>query len=118
APVNEMQKDFRTRAFVDENHVIHRVLLDAAGKYLFAYDLVIEPVPSSRRFNIAFAPLDSATEKQLLAGSKDSQPQHIATLRQSAAPRLLDDGDSIALDSLVNQRTEGQIAALVKVSFD
>ena len=118
APINEMQGEFKTRAFVDENHVIHRVLLDAAGKYLFAYDVVIEAVPASKRFNVAFAPLESATEKKLLAGSADSQLQHIATLRQSAAPHLLDDGDSIALDLLVNQRTGVKIVDLVKVSFD
>jgi hypothetical protein len=118
AAVREMPGEFRAQAFVDENHVIHRVLSDAAGKYIFAYDVIIEAVPVSKMFNIAVAPLDSQTEKKLLTSSVDRQPLHIATLPESAEPHILDDGDSIALDLLVNQRTGLKIVDIVKVSFD
>jgi hypothetical protein len=118
AAVREMQGDFRARAFIDENHVIHRLLLDAAGKYIFGYDVIIEAVPASKMFNIAVAPLDSETEKKLLANSTNGLPLHIATLPESAEPHILDDGDSLALDLLVNQRTRIKIVDIVKVSFD
>jgi hypothetical protein len=118
AVVREMQGEFKTRAFVDENHLIHRMLLDSSGRYIFGYDVIIEGVPASKMFNIAVAPLDTETEKRLLASSVDRQPLHIATLPESAEPHILDDGDSIALDLLVNQKTGLKIVDIVKVSFD
>ena len=112
------QGEFKAQAFVDDNRVIHRVLADAAGKYVFGYDLLIEAVPASKTFTIAVAPLDSQIENKLLAGSSKMQPAHIATLPQAGEPEILDDGDSFALDLLVNQKTGVKIVDLVKVSFD
>ena len=106
--LREAQGEFRARAFVDEHHVIHRVLLDAAGKYIFGYDVIIEAVPVSKMFNIAVGPLDPATEKELLASSVGSQPMHIATLPQSAEPPILHDRASIPLDLLANQKTRSK----------
>jgi len=112
------QGEFRAQAFVDDNRVIHRVLADAAGKYVFGYDLLIEAVPVSKTFTIAVAPLDSQIENKLLAGGSKMQPARIATLPQAGEPEILDDGDSFALDLLVNQKTGVKIVDLVKVSFD
>ena len=110
--------EFKAQAFVDDNRVIHRVLSDAAGKYVFGYDLLIEAVPASKTFTIAVAPLDSLVENKLLAGGSKVQPARIATLPQAGEPEILDDGDSFALDLLVNQKTGVKIVDLVKVSFD
>src|SRR2546427_2560159 len=38
----EMQGVFDSQALVDEDHVIHRVLVDKAGKFIFGYDLFVE----------------------------------------------------------------------------
>ena len=118
AAVQELHGVFRSQAFVDEKQVIHRVLVDAAGKYVFGYDLVIQPAAASKTFTIAVKPLDSQVEEKLLKSSPEVQPARIATLPQTAEPQILDDGDSIALDLLVNQNTGVKIVDLVKVSFD
>ncbi|HEV7684101.1 MAG TPA: hypothetical protein VGO68_18360 [Pyrinomonadaceae bacterium] len=110
------QGEFRAEAFVDENRVIHRMLADAAGNYVFGYDVLIEAVPASRTFTIAVGPLDSQVENKLLSAAFPLTS--IATLPQSAEPQILDDGDSFALDLLVNQKTGVKIVDLVKVSFD
>ena len=110
--------EFRAQAFVDENRVIHRVLADASGRYVFGYDLLIEAVPASKTFTMAVAPLDSQIESSLLANSSGVQPVSIATLPEAAEPQILDDGDSFALDLLVNQKTGVKIVDLVRVSFD
>src|SRR5258705_1927779 len=110
--------EFRAQAFVDDNRVIHRVLADAAGKYVFGYDLLIQAVPVSKTFTIAVAPLDSQIENKLLANGSNVQRASIATLPQAGEPEILDDGDSFALDLLVNQKTGVKIVDLVKVSFD
>jgi hypothetical protein len=112
------QGEFRAQAFVDDNGVIHRVLADAAGKYVFGYDLLIEAVPASKTFTIAVAPLDSQIENKLLVDHSSPRLSAIATLPQAAEPQILDDGDSFSLDLLVNQRTGVKIVDLVKVSFD
>jgi hypothetical protein len=112
------QGEFRTEAFVDENRVIHRMLADTAGNYVFGYDVLIEAVPASKTFTIAVIPLDSQIENKLPANGSSVQRASIATLPQSAEPEILDDGDSFALDLLVNQKTGVKIVDVVKVSFD
>ncbi len=119
----EMQGVFDSQALVDENHVIHRVLVDKAGKFIFGYDLFVEPKPAAKQFKIAVNPLDSQFEGKLLARSSDGQQSspanaRISTLPQSAEPQLLEDGDSFALDLLINQNTGIKIVDIVKVSFD
>lgn len=118
ASVQALQGEFRSQAFVDKDHVIHRVLVDAAGRYIFGYDLIIQAVPASKTFNIGVKPLDVQVEKKLLANNSEGQPARIATLPQSAEPHILDDGDSFALDLLVNQNTGVKIVDYVSVSFD
>lgn len=118
AAVQELRGEFRSQAFIDEDDIIHRVLVDAAGKYIFGYDLLIQAVAASKTFNIAVKPLDLQIEKKLLASSPDSQPVRIATLLQSSEPQILDDGDSFTLDLLVNQKAGVKIVDSVRVSFD
>jgi hypothetical protein len=67
---------------------------------------------------MAVAPLDSQMESKLLASGSNVLPARIATLPQSAEPQILDDGDSFALDLLINQKTGVKIVDLVKVAFD
>jgi hypothetical protein len=118
AAVQELQAEFGSQALVDEDHIIHRVLVDAAGRYIFGYDLIIQAVPASKTFNIGVKPLDVQVEKKLLANNSEGQPPRIATLPQSGEPHILDDGDSFALDLLVNQDTGVKIVDFVRVSFD
>jgi hypothetical protein len=118
AAVQELQGVFRSQAFVDENQIIHRVLVDAAGKYIFGYDLLIRSVAASKTFTIAVKPLDGAVESKLVKSSPEVQPPRIATLPQATEPQILADGDSFALDLLVNQKTGVKIVDFVRVSFD
>ncbi|HSS22797.1 MAG TPA: hypothetical protein VLL54_22175 [Pyrinomonadaceae bacterium] len=113
-----MQGEFTTQAFVDDNQVIHRLLVDSAKKYIFGYDIVIAAAPASKKFNITVNRLDPRVESELLTRSQQAQPARIATLPQSTDAQVLDDGDSFALDLLVNQKAGVKIVDLVKVSFD
>lgn len=115
--VPTLQREFRSQALVDD-HVIHRVLLDPAGRYIFGYDLVIQAFAASRKFNITVKPLDVKTENKLVAGGPTGQPARIPTLRESAEPQIMDDGDSFSLDLLINQNTGVKITDVVKVSFE
>jgi hypothetical protein len=118
AAVQELRGELRSQAFIGEDGIIHRVLVDAAGKYIFGYDLLIQAVPASKTFNIAVKPLDLQIENKLLITSPDGQPARIATLPLSSEPQILDDGDSFRLDLLVNQKAGVKIVDSVRVSFD
>jgi hypothetical protein len=113
-----VQGEFTTQAFIDDNHVVHRLLVDAAKKYIFGYDIVIEAVPAAKKFNITVKRLDPRVESDLLTKSPKEQLARIATLPQSTEAQVLDDGDSFALDLLVNQKAGVKIVDFVKVSFD
>jgi len=117
AGLSELQSEFSARAFADENHVIHRVLLNAKGRYVFGYDVSVEARAPAKTFKIFVTPLNPQIESKLLAGA-EGQPSHIATLPQTAEPQTLDDGDSFTLDLLVNEQTGIKIVDFVKVSFD
>jgi hypothetical protein len=112
--VETLQGGFRSQALVGNDRVIHRVLMDQSGKYIFGYDLLIQSLAASKKFNITVKPLDKKIEDGLLAG----QSTRIATLPKSAKPQIMDDGDSFALDLLVNQSTGVKIIDFVKVSFE
>lgn len=118
AAAQELPGEFGSRAFIDDDDVIHRVLVDAGGKYIFGYDLLIQAVAASKTFNIAVKPLDFQIENKLLRRSHNGRFARIATLLQSSEPQILDDGDSFTLDLLVNSKTGVKIVDSVRVSFD
>jgi hypothetical protein len=116
--VKEMQGEFGSQALVDRNNVIHRVLMDTAGRFIFGYDLSVAPNPALKKFRIEVKPLDPRFEDGLKARSSDQSETKISTLPKSSEPQVLDDGDAFSLDLLVNQTAGVKIVDIVKVSFD
>lgn len=111
-----------SQALADDNRIIHRVLKDTGGRFIFGYDLWVEPNPTSRNFRIVVRPLDAQFEIKLRARnpSEGEPPQSeiISTFPRSTEPQTLDDGDAFSLDLLVNQNTGIKIVDVVKVAFD
>jgi len=108
----------RADAQLDENHLIHRVLVDASGRFAFGYDLSIASIPASKQFKVTVLPLDQKFEKKLKAADPDRLTDVIPTFPQSAAPQTLDDGDAFSLDLLINQNAGVKIVDVVRVTFD
>jgi len=108
----------RADAQLDENHLIHRVLVDASGRFAFGYDLSIASIPALKQFKVAVLPLDQKFEKKLKAADPDHLTDVIPTFPQSAAPQTLDDGDAFSLDLLINQNAGVKIVDVVRVTFD
>jgi hypothetical protein len=111
-----------SQALADENRIIHRVLKDTGGRFIFGYDLWVAPNPAAKQFKIVVRPLDPQYESKLRAGnpSEGEQPQSeiISTFPKPTEPQTLDDGDAFSLDLLVNQNTGVKIVDVVKVAFD
>jgi hypothetical protein len=111
-----------SQAVMDDQHIIHRVLEDNAGRFIFGYDLVVTANPTSKKFKIEVRPLDRQFERKLRAektnGAEAAQADFASTFPKSAAPQMLDDGDAFSLDLLVNQNTGVKIVDVVRVTFD
>jgi len=108
----------RAEAQLDENHLIHRVLVNAAGRFAFGYDLSVSSDLASKQFKITVLPLDRSFEKKLQAADPDHSTEGIPTFPMSAAPQTLDDGDAFSLDLLINQNAGVKIIDVVRVTFD
>src|SRR2546427_4523855 len=108
----------RADAQLDENHLIHRVLVDASGRFAFGYDLAVASIPASKQFKVTVLPLDQKFEKRLKAADPDHLTDVIPTFPKSAAPQTLDDGDAFSLDLLINQNAGVKIVDVVRVTFD
>jgi hypothetical protein len=111
-----------SQALADGNRVIHRVLQDTGGRFVFGYDLWVVPDPISKQFKIVVRPLDPQFESKLRAGNpgegEPPQSEIISTFPKPTEPQTLDDGDAFSLDLLVNQNTGIKIVDIVKVGFD
>lgn len=111
---------FSFMAEIDAN-VIHRVWVDKAAGTYFGYDLEIEPT-GARQFKVAIAPLDPQYARRLETsgrlkllgraprGGAGSGP--LASLQ----PLVIDDGDTIALDVLVNHQMGVKLVDMVTIS--
>src|SRR5437870_232570 len=90
-----------SQAVIDDQQVIHRVLADAAGRFVFGYDLWVAPNARAKQFKIIVRPLDAQFESKLRAGnpSEDRPPQFdaISTFPKPAELQTLDDGDTFSL---------------------
>jgi hypothetical protein len=111
-----------SQALADDNRIIHRVLKDTGGRFIFGYDLWVEPNLTAKNFKIVVRPLDAQFEIELRArnASEGEPPQSeiISTFPKPTEPQTLDDGDAFSLDLLVNQNTGVKIVDVVKVAFD
>lgn len=110
-----------SQAVIDDNHIIHRVLEDNAGRVIFGYDLLVASNPAAKQFKIEVRPLDRQFESKLKSekanGSVSYQPEMVATFPKPNEPQMLDDGDAFSLDLLVNQNAGVKIVDVVRVTF-
>lgn len=119
----DLQSVVKAQVLVDENHVVHRVLVDGNGALIFGYDLIIEPLVNSRQFKVSVRPLDAEFEKQMRARQSTRTGRVAVQMNASTLPRpteaqIIDDGDGFALDLLINPQTGVKIVDVVKASFD
>lgn len=111
------------QVLVDEDHVVHRVLVDERGRFVFGYDLRIEPQQDTRRFKIVVAPMSAEFERRLRArspqqASASMKSARLATLPGTSDEQIVADGAGLAVELLVNAETKTKIVDVVKVAFE
>ena len=105
------------------SNTIRRVIVDRGGSLYFGYALIIEPIPFSKQFKVSVRPLSPEDEQDLRA-RKSFQTRRLhpnynaAGLSRSSPPQLVNDGDTFALDVLVNPQTGEKITDIVTISSD
>lgn len=119
----DLQSVVKPQVLVDENHVVHRVLVDNNGTLIFGYDLLIQPLINSRQFQVSVRPLDPEFEKQMRArqpvrAGRATVQLNVSTISRPTEVQIIDDGDGFALDLLINPQTGVKIIDVVKASFD
>ena len=108
----------------DKPNLIHRVFVDDKHGFFFGYDLIIEPTAASKKqFRVSVGPLSSEYEQGLRVRKdfRAMQPHpsfNAAAFSASIKPQLVADGDTLALDVLLNPRTGVEIVDLIKISTD
>jgi hypothetical protein len=120
--LKEIQASLTPHTSLADNHVVHRVLMDAEGGFVFGYDLVVEPLAATKQFRVSVKPMSAEFEVELRSRRTATAANHaghnVSTLPRPADAQLIDDGDAFALDLLVNPQAGVKIVDVVKVSFD
>lgn len=107
------EKNIFSRAFVDQQR----------GKY-FGYDLTVETITEGKQYRLSFKPLSSLpedittyTESLASLNQRNAQTQKLKSLPlpKYPEPQTVDDGDTLAVEVLVNQQTGAKIIDLIKV---
>ena len=103
------------------SNTIRRVIVDSEGSLYFGYALVIEPMLQSKQFRVSVRPLSPEDEQDLRARksfqSRRLHPNYNAAgLARSSSPQIINDGDTFALDILVNPQTGDKITDIVTIS--
>ncbi|HEX8921201.1 MAG TPA: GWxTD domain-containing protein [Pyrinomonadaceae bacterium] len=104
-----------------EANTIRRVFIDSGGSLYFGYSLVVEPLASSKQFRVSVRPLSMEDEQELreresFRALRIHPNYNAGVLARSSAPQTIADGDTFALDVLVNPKTGDKITDFVSVS--
>jgi len=107
-----------SQAVSTDSHIIHRVLTDADRRVIFGYDLIVNADPFTRKFSLGVLPADEAFRRTFLKDSAQPPNEAFATFPRSATQQILDDGDAVSLELLVNKESGIKIVDVVRVTFD
>jgi GWxTD domain-containing protein len=91
---------------------VHRVLADRESGAYFGYDLVIESDSSApNKFKVSVRPLSINPPEQMRLGDLTAR-----SLPKYPEDMVVEDGDTIALDVLINPQTKVKIVDLIKIT--
>jgi hypothetical protein len=105
------------------SEIIHRVFIDKESGLFFGYDVKVEPVANTQQIQVSIMPMSASYEQRLRqraafrtrgVNSDFNSP----SLFQTQAAQLLNDGDMLAIDALINQKTGVKIIEIIKASFE
>jgi hypothetical protein len=121
---SELSLPFAPRVVKDEGNTLHRLLADEKGRIVFVYDLVITKLESPKRFQVSARPLSTGFEEQLRVQNPVAF-QHLAetrsgvpTLAHATEQQSVKDGETFALDLLINEPLGVKVVDYVTVASE
>lgn len=131
-PPNSTRQSFGSIQVKGEKNLIHRALIDTERGVYFGYDVLVEPIGDTGQFRLIFQPLSTmpnsiqipnpqprsrGTGGSEVVQNKQQNPVLTAlALPKYPDPQIVQDGDTIAFDVLVNAKTGVKIVDLIKIS--
>lgn len=120
---SELRLPLVSQVLADDGNVVHRLLVDEQGVLVFGYDLVIEPLAANKTFKVSARPLARQFETLLRnrsAGApRNSQmPFTFSTLTNATDAQTVSDGETFALDLLINEQLGLKLVDYVKVAAE
>jgi len=104
----------------DKPNLLHRVFVDGKNEMFFGYELLVERASGGPHFWVTVRPLSEDYLRQLRARpafqKRRLHPSYNASAF-NAAPQLVGDGDTFALDVLQNDSTGTKIVDVIQVSL-
>src|SRR5262249_18052084 len=91
-----------SQALPDHDQIIHRVLRNNEGRFVFGYDLWVIADPTTRQFKVAVRPLTPEVAKMLRDKDETGANEIVSTFPKSTEPVTLNDGAEFSLDLLIN----------------
>lgn len=104
-----------------EANIVHRVWIDSAEGIYFGYDLEIEMLNDRKQFRVSIKSLGDEyarklEERKSLRPLTERADLADSDLLRFPQPLVVNDGDSLALDVLVNRKTGVRLVDLITVS--
>jgi hypothetical protein len=121
-PLQDFSVPVTARVVRGAGNVLHRMLVDEHGKLIFAYDLVIQELESPSRFRVAARPPAPGLERRLRLQNPDAFEGIVdttgtpPTLTAATSQQTVDDGETFALDLLVNESLGVKVVDYVTVA--
>ena len=106
-----------SQALTDRNQIVHRILRDPDGRFVFGYDLWISGDAAAKRFKVVVRPLAAELETSL-RGNVVAAGEGGLTFPRATEPQMLNDGAEFSIDLLINKTTGVKIIDVVRVSFN
>lgn len=102
---------------------IHRVFIDEAAGVFFGYDVKVEPVPNTKQIRVFILPMSEEYEQRLRKRAtfqtrSVNQDFKSPSLFQTQTSHVVNDGDMLSIDALVNQSTGVKIVEIIKTSLE
>jgi len=113
---------FVSRVVMGEGNALHRMLVDEQGRFVFVYDLVIVEFDSPKRFGVSARALDPSFEQALRsdypAAFHNAANSSLPTLVRATEQRTVADGETVALDLLINEPLGMKVVDYVTVASE
>ena len=115
--MRQLPAPLTSQTLADRDQIIHRVLRDREGRFVFGYDLWISGNSTNKQFTVVVRPLAAEVVSSLKA-NEQSAAETVSTFPKATESQTLADGAEFSLDLLINKTTGVKIVDMVKVSFD